>query len=164
MKRIISLVVLSLIILFTFHGCDDKSIDTKSSLTATPLVRKTAINYNKESFGNSFPDGELLRKIADAYKNNYSQEIKIGLIEHIKAQVILLGENQETFNRCMNLTDCENINSISLPTNAEKAKYNGEDVWIIQLVWGMEPSDLGHYKCFAISVINYDTLDYKRCK
>jgi hypothetical protein len=164
MKRIISLIGLSLIILFTSSGCNDKSIDIKSNLTETPPVKKTAINYNKESFGNSFPDSEILHKIADAYKNNYSQEIKTELIEYMKAQVILLGENQETFNRCIDLTDCENINSISLPTNAEKAKYDGEDVWIIQLVWGMEPSDLGHYKCFAISAVNYDTLDYKRCR
>ncbi len=159
------------IILF-FQSCKDKSADPNedttvqqdSEITAKPIVKKTSTDYTHKLFGASFPQKESLKEIGEAYKNNYSVALKNQLINYMKEQADSLGENGEIFNECMEMTGCKDIYFISLPSYAEKARYEGNDVWIIQLVWGLRPSDLSHYMCFAISTNNKDTLDFKRCR
>jgi hypothetical protein len=171
MKQIF-LIAYSVFLIFFIQNCKNKSTDPNddvtvkpyANITVKPIVEKTSTDYTQELFRLSFPKMELLKEVGEAYKNNYSEAIKNELINYMKKQVDSLGESGEIFSDCMEVTGCKDIYSISLPCYAEKAKYEGNDVWIIQLVWGMMPLDLGHYKCFAISTNNKDTLDFKRCK
>lgn len=164
MKNIIALITFSILSSFFILNCNDNSTEPKNSITVKPVVKKSTVNYNEDSFKAVFPDMDLINNIGSAYKENYSEEIKNQLINYMRGQVTALGENEDTFVKCMDLTGCNNISSISLPTYAEKSKYNGEDVWIIQLVWGLKPMDLGHYKCFVIGINQRDTLNFIRCK
>jgi len=163
MKNKIALITFSILFFFFIISCNDNSTEPKDEITIKPIVIKSSINYNKDSFRTSFPDLDLNKNIADAYKDKYSQEIKAQMIDYMKNQVKMLGENEDTFIKCMDLTGCKDINSISLPTYAEKAKYDGEDAWIIQLIWASRPENIGHYKCFAIGINQIDTLDFIRC-
>jgi len=166
MKRLIVFLGLPILFLFFTLGCKDEVTEpgNGNELIVKPAVTKTLVNYGQETFRAAYPDTASLHKIGEAYKSNYSQEAKNQFIDYVHVQVGSLGENKEMFIKCMDLTGCKETASISLPTNVERAKYNGEDVWIIQLVWGMEPMDLGHYKCFAIGISKLDTLDFIRCK
>ena len=164
MKKILLMISYIILFILSIQSCKDKSTDPYEDILVKPIVEKTSTDYTPELFRSSFPKMELLHEIGEAYKNSYSEAVKNQLINYMKSQANKLGENSEIFNECMEVTGCNNSNSISLPSYAEKAKYEGKDVWIIQLVWGMMPSDLGHYKCFAISTDDKDTLDFKRCK
>lgn len=164
MKKHLLKVVLPFMLLIFILGCSDNSTEPIDEHIVNPIVVKTSINYDEQLFNSSFPQNDILNKISEAYKNHYSEKIKINLIDNVVIIVESLGENEETFLDCFELTGCFDANSISLPTYVEKAKFNGEDAWIIQLSWGVESSDLGHYKCFAIGINSKDTLCYAQCK
>lgn len=161
-KKVITLNLLFLLSLGII-GCDDSSTDPIDNLSEKPVVKKTNTNYDRDSFRETFPDTAVLNRISGAYSDIYSGEIKTDLINYMKLEAKQLGEEQSVFTECMGLTGCSDTSLVSLPTYAEKAEYDGKEVWIIQLVWGNEPRDLNHYKCFAFGVDEMDTLDYYRC-
>ncbi|MBU2507786.1 MAG: hypothetical protein KJ799_13845 [Bacteroidetes bacterium] len=164
MKKYLSFVVLPFLLLTIIFSCSDNSTNPEDELTVKPIVLKTSTNYDEQLFNSLFPQNDILKTMSDAYKNKYSEKIKMQLIDYVVSKVKTLGENEAIFLECFNLSGCQNVNSISLPTYIEKAKYNDEDSWIIQLSWGLESSDLGHYKCFAFGINSKDTLYYTRCK
>jgi hypothetical protein len=150
-------------------SCDNSTESSDNSLneveiTVKPVVIKTSTDYNSKLFRTSFPKMELLHEIGEAYQKSYSDNLKKQLISYMIEKADTLGESGEILNECIEVTGCKIESPVSLPTYAERAKYNGEDAWMIQLVWGASPFDLGHYKCFAISMVSKDTLYFKRCK
>ena len=164
MKKHLFSVVSTLLLFTIIYGCNDNSTNPEVNITVKPTVKITSTNYDEELFNSSFPQNDILNEISDAYKSSYSNDTKAKIIDYVTERVELLGENKYTFLECFELTGCNNENSISLPTYIEKAIFNGEDSWIIQLAWGFEPSDLGHYKCFAIGIESKDTLYFTRCR
>jgi hypothetical protein len=164
MKNYLLKLALPFLLLIIFIGCSANSTEPEDELTVKPIVVKISKNYDEQLFNSSFPQNDILKNMSEAYKNNYSENIKMKLVDYVALKVKSFGENEEVFLECFKLSGCKNVNSISLPTYVEKAKYNGEDSWIIQLSWGVESSDLGHYKCFAIGINSKDTLYYARCK
>jgi hypothetical protein len=152
-----------LVPLLLILGCGDNSTEPADNLTKKPVVKKSSTDYNYDSFRDSFPDTSSLKRIGKAYAGIYSEEIKNELISYMKRKVKQIGEDENLFTECFGLTGCSGTASVSLPTYAEKAKYEGKEAWIIQLVWGIDPQDLSHYKCFAFETDKMDTLDYYRC-
>ena len=164
MKKKIMFVALSFLLLVIIFSCSDNATDPTNDISVKPTVKITSTDYDEQLFNNSFPENDILNEISDAYRSSYSNDIKIKLIDYVSQKVESLGENKNTFKECFELSGCKEGNSISLPTYIKKANYNGVDAWIIQLTWGVDSSDLGHYKCFAIGINSKDTLYYSRCK
>lgn len=164
MNKKVAIIIIPFLLFFSLISCSDSSTEPVSELTEKPIVIKTSTNYDEDLFNSTFPKNDVLRNVSEAYKNNYSEAIKIEMIEYVTLKLQALGENEVQFLECFGLTNCQNKNSISLPTYIEKAKFLDKDAYIIQLSWGVEPSDLGHYKCFAIGIVNQDTLYYSQCK
>lgn len=164
MKKIIMFVALLFLLLVIIFSCSDNAIDPIDDISVKPTVKITSTDYDEQLFNSLFPKNDILIKISDAYRATYSHDIKVKLIDYVSQKVESLGENEDTFIECFKLSGCQEDNSISLPTYIEKANFNGLESWIIQLTWGVESSDLGHYKCFAIGINSKDTLYYSRCK
>jgi hypothetical protein len=68
-----SILVFSLIVIL---ACNEKSTEPYDNLTAKPIVKKTSINYEEESFRKTCPDTNSLNNINIAYSNNFSEEIR----------------------------------------------------------------------------------------
>jgi len=164
MKNHLFYIVSTFLLLAIIYGCNDNSTNPEDNISVKPTVQITSTNYDEQLFNSSFPKNDILNEISDAYKSSYSNDIKVKFIDYVTNRVESLGENKKIFLECFELSGCENENSISLPTYIEKAKFKGEDSWIIQLTWGFKSSDLGHYKCFAIGIESKDTLYFTRCK
>ncbi|MEJ2195464.1 MAG: hypothetical protein P8X73_11490 [Ignavibacteriaceae bacterium] len=145
---------------FLILACNEKSTEPSDEITAKPVVRKSSINYNQISFNSSFPDTISLNSISKAYSNNYSEELRIKILDYMRDEVIKLGEDINIFDSVLCITGCKR--SVSgvyiLPTYAERAQYENQDVWIFQVTYGLAVPNFGRFKCFAISVANLDTL------
>jgi len=143
------------------YGC---STEPEENITAKPVVKKTSVNYNQETFSTYFPDTISLQNISRAYSNNFSEESRKALIDYMKGEVIKLGEDVNIFDNILSQTGCKLNGEYLLPTYAEKAKFENQDAWIFQVTYGLGGPNFEHYKCFAFSVENLDTLAYKGCK
>ncbi len=151
-------------ILFFTPGCNDNSLESKIEITAKPVVKVSTKNYNHENFTASFPDTVSWKQISSAYSKNYSEDLRKGLIDYMKFEVIMLGEDANKFDNIMSLTGCKTPGEFILPTYAEKAKYNDKDAWLVQLIIGYGGPGFGHFKCFVFDASNLDTLNYFGCK
>jgi len=148
------------IILF---GCkNDKITDPQNN--AEVVVKISGIDYNQKSFRTLFPDSSSLKNISTAYSSNYSEERRAKLIDNMKNKVSKLGEDVKVIESILSKTGCTVSGAYILPTYAEKAKYEGKDVWMVQFTYGLGNSGFGHYKCFAFSIPNLDTLNYLGCR
>lgn len=168
------------IFFLSFLGCSKNSADSGQSSPVTPnetllpnealipikpVVKVTQNDYDKNSFMKSFPDTVSLNLIATAYSNNYySENIKTLLNCYMQEQVKKLGQDVKIFEKIQTLSGCNVANEYILPTYAEKAKYNGKDVWIIQVAYGLSSPALAHFKCYAFGIEKLDMLDYFGCK
>lgn len=164
MKNII--VLNSFLILFLFYNfvCSEKSTEPTDDITAKPVVKKSSLDYNHEFFAASFPDTTSMNNISRAYSNNYSQELRNKLLVYMKGEIVKLGEDVNIFDSVLSRTGCKLTGEYLLPTYAERAKYENQEVWIFQVTYGLDEPNFGHYKCFAFGVVNLDTLAYKGCK
>jgi len=152
-------------VLFLFViACNDKSTEPQDDITTKPVVKKSSVNYSEKSFNISFPDTNSLNSISKVYSNNFSEEIRNKLIEYIKSEVAKLGEDVNIFDNILSCTGCNISGEYLLPTYAERAKYDGEEALIFQLTYGLGEPNFGHFKCFAFSVANLDTLAFKQCR
>jgi hypothetical protein len=156
------------LILFSFllillGGCKDDKITTPQNNTDV-IVKVSNTNYNHNSFKTHFPDSASLHNISSAYSYNYSWERKAELINGMKIKVTALGEDVTVIERILTTTGCNISGAYILPTYAEKAKYEDKDVWVVQFTYGLGNPVFEHFKCFAYSIPNLDTLDYTGCK
>ena len=76
----------------------------------------------------------------------------------MRTEVSKLGEDLNTVENVLELTGCKLNNEFVLPTYAEKAKYDNQDVWLFQLTYGLGNSNFGRSKCFVFNSNNFDTL------
>ena len=164
MNNIISLWSYSVLFLFLILGCNEKSTEPIGDITAKPVVKNSSVNYDQELFYYSLPDTISLHNMREAYSNNYSEEIREELIEYIISEVNTLGEDAEVFDNILSQTGCNLIGEYLLPTYAEKAMFENQEAWIIQLAYGLGNTSFAHYKCLAFGVENLDTLAYKSCR
>lgn len=154
-----------LLILFLFVvACNDKSTEPQDDITAKPVVKKTSVNYDKESFRLSFPDTASLNNISKYYSNNFTEDKRNKIIEYIKGEVTKLGEDANLFDNILSITGCKLSGEYLLPTYAERAKYESKEAWIFQLTYGLGEPNFAHYKCFAFDIETLDTLAYEGCK
>lgn len=164
MKNINVLSSLSVFIVFIILGCNEKSTEPKDVITAKPVVKKSSVNFTAQSFNTLFPDSITLKNISTAYSNNYSEALWENLLEYMKGEVTKLGEDVTVFDNVLSQTRCKLSGEYLLPTYAERAKYEGKEVWLLQITYGLGEPNFAHYKCFAISVVNLDTLAYVGCR
>jgi len=82
----------------------------------------------------------------------------------MKANVSKLGENVNIIESILEKVGCNVSGEYILPTYAEKAKYEDKDVWLVQFTYGLGNPEFGHFKCFAFSIPDLDTLNYFGCK
>ncbi|MGE5497134.1 MAG: hypothetical protein ACM3Q2_03650 [Syntrophothermus sp.] len=160
----LSIILTSLFILF-FPGCSEKSTETDDIIPVKPVVKVSNTNYSKDNFNTFFPDNASLKDIGAAYSGNkYSEEVKKALNDYMRRQVNVLGENSKTFEKIISLSGCSLTGEYILPTYAEKAKYKGQDAWIIQITYGLGAPDFGHFRCIVFGAEKLDTLNYISCK
>lgn len=156
--------LIQILISFLLISCNEKSTEPYDNLTAKPIVKKTSINYNEESFRKNCPNTNSLNNISKAYSNNFSEEIRNELISYIKSEVIKLGEDVNIFDEILTCTGCKNKDEYLIPFYAEKAKYENKEAWIFQLTYGLGEPMFGHHKCFAFSLETLDTLAFISCR
>jgi len=152
------------LLLIYFAGCSEKLEGPETGITAIPVVKITSTNYTAATFAATFPDTTTLNSITQAYTNNYSEAIRLQLIGLMKSKVAKLGEDVNLFDSVIANTGCNQSDKFVLPTYAERAKYEGNDVWILQLTYGINAPNFGHYKCFALDIEHLDTLVYLACR
>jgi hypothetical protein len=155
MKKYIASNCLFFVFILFASGC---TTETENNITALPVVKKTSVNYDSTTISNSLPDLNSLNSISNAYSNNYTEEIKTKLLSYMRGEVSKLGEDLNIFDNVLSLTGCKIGNEFVLPTYAEKAKYENQDVWLFQLTYGLGNSNFGRSKCFVFNCNNFDTL------
>jgi hypothetical protein len=163
MKLKNSYLIFFLLLLIPLYGCKDDKITSPQS-NAEVVVKVSGTDYNQNSFNTLFPDTASLKYISTAYSNNYSEERRTKLINDMKSKVRALGEDVAVIENILTRAGCNMSGVYILPTYVEKAKYNGKDAWLVQFTYGLSSPDFGHFKCFALSIPDLDTLDYAACK
>jgi hypothetical protein len=163
MKSKIALRGVLLFLSFLILACND-NITSSDEITAKPVVIKTNVNYDLQSFNTAFPDTVSLNNISRAYSNNYTEELRNKILDYMKEEVSRLGENVNTFDRILSATGCRDNVGYILPTYAEKAQYENREAWVFQITYGLNFSDFGHSKCFVFDAATLDTLTYKQCR
>jgi len=164
MKNIWAYIVASTVVLCVISGCKDASTGPQTSLTTLPVVTKTSSDYTPESFERSFPQTEILTAMTKAYAHKCSDEVREALIDYMKKEAADLGEDVSGFDALLTLSGCRDSEGLVLPTYAERARFNGQEVWIIQVAWGYDAADFGHFKCRAFGLTLHDQLAYVGCR
>jgi hypothetical protein len=157
MKEHIILFLLFSLLLFT---CSDNVSDSGNIFFEKPVVKKSAANYTKDSFTNSFPDNSSLQFISEAYTNNFNEEMRIELLDYMKNEVSILSEDVSIFEKILDQTQANEKGNYLLPTYAERAQYENRDVWIFQLTFGLGEPVFGRARCFVFGIPELDTLNY----
>ena len=146
---------LSLLFCFLFFNCSDNSTGSNDGITAKPVVKVSSTNYNYQTFTSRFPDTLSLKKISDAYSNNYSESIKENMIEYMKTEVKRLNEDVNIFNNIVSLSGCNTMDEYVLPTYSEKAFYEDHEAWIIQITYGLGEPNFEHFKFLVDDGIHF---------
>lgn len=93
-------------LLIFIAGCSDKLEGPETGITAIPVVKITSTNYTANTFASYFPDTASHRSINQAYTNNYSEAMRMQLIDLMKSKVVKLGEDVTLFNSVIVNTGC----------------------------------------------------------
>ena len=157
MKKLITVESLFFLFLLFVSGC---TTEPEYNNTSKPVVKKTSVNYTREAFRISFPDTFSLKYISNAYSNNYSEDKRNKLIDYMRDEVSKLGEDANIFENILSQTGCKLTSEYVLPTYAERAKYENQEVWIFQVTYGLGDPVFGRCKCFVFGLTNLDTLAY----
>ena len=147
-------------------GCKkETTTESKSSLDPVPRIAISDTNYSATDFSQGIPfSTSLLQSFSKSYSGKYSDELKGQLISYIQVKSSEIGANRQELDSCLQVTRQLRNGLVSLPMEAERAKYEGQDCWLFSFIWGVQSDDLGHYRCFAISTTSYDTLAFRTCK
>ncbi len=164
MKYITAYIFAATVLLCVISGCKDASTGPQTSLTELPVVTKTSSDYTLESFERSFPHSEILTAMSKAYAHKCSDEVREALIDYMKKEAADLGEDASMFDALLTLSGCRDGEGLVLPTYAERARFNGQEAWIIQVAWGYDAADFGHFKCYAFGIANKELLATYGCK
>jgi hypothetical protein len=160
MRNITILTFSSFLILSLLNFCCENSTEPNNDIIAKPVVKLSSTNYNPQSFMDVFPDTASLTIISKAYSNHYSKEIKERLIDYMKSEVSRLNEDPAEFTNILSLSGCNGTGEFVLPTYAEKAFYENQKAWVVQITYGLGGPSFGHFKCFVFGSANLDTLNY----
>jgi hypothetical protein len=132
--------------------------------TVRPWVTLGQTDYTKETLQSRVPDSTMFHRFQAAYGGKYTDSLKASLVSWVASRVEALGGNRAEVERCLQATNQTHAGTITLPTVAERARFEGKPVWVFQFIWGMSPDDLGHYRCFVIDAATADTLHYITCR
>lgn len=124
------------------------------------IVKISYTNYDQTSFLNLFPHQESLNQISSAFTNNYSEERKNELLNNMKAKVAVLREDVGIIENILTIMGCNNVGAYVLPTYAERAKFNGQEAWLIQFTYALDTPVFGRVRCIAFSIPDIEELFY----
>lgn len=164
MKNKITVIIFFVLLFISIFACNENSTEPTDEIIVKPVVINSSINYNQDTFNSSFPDTTSLNNISKTYSNNYSEELKIKILDYLKNKVIKLGEDANIIDSILSRTGFKLSGEYQLPTYAERAKYEDKDAWVFQVTYGIGAPNFGHYKCIVFSIENLDTLAFKQCR
>ena len=160
-------IIISNFLIFLFisflSGCDSLT-ESDEDLPAKPIIKKTSTNYTQQLISSTFPKTEIHEKMNQAYSGKYSEDMRQDLLEYIKKEISGLGESVGEFDEILKKSGCDDQNLLAIPTYAERAKYENEDAWILQIANGLNSQSFEHYKIFVFSLDSSDTLFYEACR
>lgn len=159
MKHNIYLISLLFITFFFLTACNDDTI-SESHYNPEVVVKVSNLNYDQPGFLNLFPEIESLNNISTAFTSDYSEERKNRLLINMQIKVANWGQDVAVMDNILTATGCNTVGEYILPTYAERAKYNGQDAWLIQFTYALDTLVFGRFKCFAFSIPDLDTLCY----
>jgi hypothetical protein len=156
------LIVLAAVILLvgSLVGCDDLGVQEDIDV----IVKVSANNYDATSFKQLFPEMTSHKAIASAFSTNYSDERRATLTQRMLAHVAVLGEDPRFVDSILVRHDCKEPGSFILPTYAERAHFNGRDVWLVQFIFGLGGPSFSHHACYAYSIPELEQLYYVGCR
>ena len=161
MNRIVPLLLLSL----AFGFCKDSGSGISDGLLELPQVYSTQTDYPPNDINNIVPNRALLQRFQQAYVGQYSQDLKLGLMNYLQRRAQDLSLNVDELAKCIQVTGQQDPEAIALPYRAERARYDSHECWILEFICSHSgPDQLGHYRCFIIDAQSYDTLLYITCR
>ena len=136
-----------------------------TSLKCEPIVKVTGYNYTGDPA--SVPYQDIHNKFAENYTgSNLSLELRNLTISSMLTQADELGENTNILYESIKVTynDWE-TRPYRIPTYAEKAMYNNEQIWAIAFnrANGFEDG-LGHFDLFFVSISTIEAQYVSGCK
>ncbi len=144
-------------------GCR-KDSPTAFLETELPVVMKTQTYYTEAAVQSTVPDQVLMAHCTELYQGKYTDGLKSDLNTSMFMKAERLGLDKQELTRCLDATRQMTPGLVSLPFRVERAMYDSAGCWIFQFAWGMNPDDLGHYRCFVMSAATGDTLLFITCR
>ena len=141
-------------------GCDDLGVQEDADV----IVTVSAKDYDATSFKQLFPETTSHKIIASAFSANYSDERRTNLSKRMLARIAVLGENPRFVDSILTRHGCRESGAFILPTYAERARFNGKDVWLVQFIYGLGVPSFSHYACYAYSIPDLEQLYYIGCR
>ena len=141
-------------------GCDDFGVHEEVDV----IVKVSAKDYDAVSFEQLFPKTTSHKVIASAFSTNYSDERRANLTQRMLARVAVLGEDPRFVDSILTRHDCKVPGAFILPTYAERAHFNGKDVWLVQFIYGLGGPSFSHHACYAYSIPELEQLCYIGCR
>lgn len=161
MRKVIVVVVL----LSLLDSCTDSGNEITTGLPELPEVVATQTNYMPSTIHNYVPNATILQRFTQACINRYSQDLKMRLMSYIEQKAANIGLSRNELRTCIQVTGQQEPSAISLPYRAERARYDSHQCWLLEFTCShTSPGELGHYRCFVIDVLTYDTLLYITCR
>lgn len=154
MKKLFLLPFIIILFFLVFSCNDDEDI-----FVPEVIVKISNTDYNESGFLDLFPHQESLNQISSAFNNNYSEDRK-NILTNMKIKVAALGEDAAIMNNILISMGCYDVGEYILPTYAERAKFNGRDVWLIQFTYALDTPVFVRVKCIAFSIPDIEELFY----
>jgi hypothetical protein len=153
-----------MLILAASISCTENSTEPSDTLQVKPIVKKSEANYSSDNFGSIGSDSTYLKNLNEYYSENFSEDLRNRILDFMRRKVENIGENVAVFDSILSKTGCSKTGEFALPAYAEIAKFEGREAWIFQVTYGLGSPSFGHFKQFAFSVPELDTLYYFGCR
>jgi hypothetical protein len=163
MKSPIAIFITLFLILIQFSGCHDL-FSTEPPDVVDVVVKMSMTDYDATTFTHSFPDTSSLHAVASAFSSGYSEERRASLLARMLQRIAVLGEEPRFVDSILTRCDCRTPGTFVLPTYAERARFKGKDVWIVQFAVGYGGPGFGHYSCVVYSIPDLALLYHISCR
>jgi hypothetical protein len=134
-------------------------------ITVKPEVRVSDNEYYENTTGETFWEPPIWERFENEYAGRFSVRLQQECVSSMKDQAKDLGQDPTVLERCIDA--CGEFDEpeyhVSLPCLAERARFNGTEVWIIVYIWGMDTNDLGHIRYFVVDIETREILQFETC-
>lgn len=161
-KKIVHIILLLVVVL----NCHKYSpTEPKVELTVFPEVRMSDFNYDDTGIELTFWNDSTWRSFTHAYNGKFSSELVELIVDNMRKQAEALFLDPDVLDSCIyGNPEMQGNASVFLPCVAERAKYQGQDVWVIIFAWGFDVDDLGHIWIHVMDLYAYKSLHYLKCR